>query len=193
MISNQMQGAGESAKQHAEAIRGLLFCKHQIRRLMREAASATNKRKALKSRGVLMAHDGMQQLTEGIYGLRECIFWLVARYDKTTIKPCLHERAQLLGVSHLALMNHRAAIAEAIGQPIDESLMCDVIQHGETAGERERGSIGECTARDYPLFDACSINLILNVSMPDDWFERIQDEMKENTRQRKRAHLRVVL
>ena len=192
MVSDQMQGAGESAKQHAEAIRGLLFCKHQIRHLLREAASATIKRKALESRGVVMAHDGMQSLTERINGLRECIFWLVTRYDKTTIKPCLHERAQLLGVSHRALMNHRLAIAEAIGQSLDESLLSDVIQHGETAGERERGSIWECTARDYPLFDACSINLILNVRMPDDWFESIQSEMKTSARERKRAHLRVV-
>jgi len=193
MVSNQMQGEGESAKQHAEAIRGLLFCKHQIRRLLREAANATIKRKALKSRGVLMAHDGIQQLTERINGLRECIYWLVARYDKTTIKPCLHERAQLLGVSHLALMNHRAAIAEAIGESLDDSLLSDVIQHGETAGERERGSIWECTARDYPLFHACCINMIQKSSIPDDWFNRFRDEMKKSARQCKREHLRVVL
>jgi len=156
MVSN-MQGAGESAKQHALAIRGLLFCRHQIRRLLREAASATIKRKALKSRGVLI--DGLQPLTERINGLRECVFLQVARYDETTNKPCLHERAQLLGVSHRALMNHRAAIGEAIGQSLDESLLIDVIQHGETAGELEKGSIWECTARDQPLFDFCSINL----------------------------------
>jgi len=179
-------------EQHAEAIRGLLFCKRQIRRLFREVEAITIKRKAFESRGVVMAHDGMQQLTERINGLRECIFWLVVMYDKTTIKPCLHDRAQLLGVSHIALMNHRAAIVETIGS-IDDSLMTDAIQHGEIAGELMRGSIWEYTARDHPLFDACSINLIRNVSMPDDWFERFQGEMHASAREHKRAYLRVVL
>ena len=160
---------------------------------MREAEKATIKRKALKSNGVLMTHDGLQQLAERICGLRECVFLLVARYDETTNKPCLHERAQLLGVSHRALMNHRAAIGEAIGQSLDESLLSDAIQHGETAGERERGSIWQCTARDHPLFDACSISLIRNVNLPDGLFERLMDEMKVSAKERKRAHLRVVL
>jgi len=87
MLNEQRQ-----TSQHAEAIRGLLFCKHQIRRLLREAASVTIK-------------------------------------------------AQLMGVSHQALMNHRAASGEAIGQSLDESLLCDVIQHGETAGERAHLSV----------------------------------------------------
>jgi len=178
---------------HAESIRGLLFCKRQIRRLLQESQSVIIKHKTLRARGVLMAHDGMDQLAERVNGLRECVFWFVARYDETTIKPCLHERAQLLGVSHLALMNHRLAIAESIGQSLDEALLCDVIQHGETAGERERGSIWECTARDHPLFDTCSISLIRNVNMPDSLFERLMDEIKVSAKERKRSHLRVVL
>jgi len=171
-------------EKHAVAIRGLLFCKRQIRRLLQEYQSVIIKRKALRARGVLIAHDGLDQLAERINGLRECVFWFVARYDETTIEPCLHERAQLLGVSHIALINHRAAIAEDLGQCLDETLMTDVIQHGETAGERERGSIWECTARDFPLFDACSKNIIMHSDNPDDWL----DEIKE----RKRSHLRVV-
>jgi len=180
-------------EKHAEAIRGLLFCKRQIRRLLQESQGVIIKRKALLARGVLMAHDGMDQLAERIKGLRECVFWLVRMYDRSTIKPCLHERAQLLGVSHIALINHRVSIADAIGhQCMDESLMTDVIQHGEIAGEPLRYSIWECTARDFPLFDACSKSLIMHTEIPDDWLERFQDEMRDRIIN-KRVRLKVVV
>jgi len=188
MLNQQVEN-----EKHAESIRGLLFCKRNIRRLLHESQSVIIKRKALRARGVLVTHDGMNQLAERINGLRECVFWLVRMYDRSTIKPCLHERAQLLGVSHIALINHRAAIAEAIGQCLDESLMTDVIQHGETAGERLHDSIWECTARDFPLFDACSKNIIMHSDIPDDWLERFQDEMNAIARQNKRAKFKVVV
>ncbi len=188
MLNHQVEN-----EPHAESIRGILFCKRQIRRLFQESQSVIIKRKALLARGVLVVHDGMEPLAECINGLRKCMFWLVRRYDETTIKPCLHERAQLLGVSHIALINHRAAIADAIGQCLDESLMTDVIQHGETAGERLHDSIWECTARDFPLFYACCEGMISHSDIPDNWLECFQDEMKASARKSKRAKLKAVV
>jgi hypothetical protein len=179
--------------QHKMAVRMISVCKHHLRRLvsMREAVRA--KHKALKRQGVAIGPDSMQQLIERIDSVNSALFELVRLYDLATIKPNLHERAQLLGVSHIALVNHRAGIVAATGKRFDETLMTDIIIHGEIAGERGCATIWNCTGRDYPLFDACCLNLIQKVELPEGWLESFLDEMAEQAKQKRREYLRVVV
>jgi len=177
---------------HATVISMILIYKQALRCLIKDMEASRIKRAALKARGVALGSDNLPRLAEHIFHARESMFKLVLMYDETMVTPSLHERAQLMGVSHVALKHHRAAIADAIGHELEQTLLTDIIQHGEIAGEPERGSIRDCTARDYPLFDACSLNLIRKVKLPDDWFESLTDEMAHNNKRERRSHLRVV-
>jgi len=177
---------------HAGIIRLILINKHELRHLKRLLDAFRIKRVALMARGVAPMPDDPSELHERILQVRESLFHLVLMYDKATVTPNLHERAQLLGVCHIALKNHRAAIVGMAGQQLEQTLLMDVIQHGEVAQEPGLESIWECTARDYPLFDACCLNLIRKVKLPDDWLESFADEIARKANRERRSYLRVV-
>jgi len=191
MEANQAQN-NRHANRHAAVVRMILIYKYELRCLRKDVEASRIKRVALKERGVAIGPDNLSRLAERIFHVRESMFKLVLMYDKITVTPNLHERAQLLGVCHIALKHHRAAISGMGGHELEQTLLTDIIQHGEIAGEPERGSIWECTARDYPLFNACSRNLIRKVKLPDDWFQSFKDEMESLAKRERRSHLRLV-
>ena len=95
---------------HAGIIRLILINKHELRYLKRLLDAFRIKRATLIARGVALMPDDPSELHQRILQVRESLFHLVLMYDKATVTPNLHERAQLLGVCHIALKNHRAAI-----------------------------------------------------------------------------------